>query len=402
MRNVIRICCIMVMAAMLLPAVCFAEATAVPTVSITAPLLTDWEGKHDVREAKLTYSDPLTGISFTCPITIKPQGTSSLGYDKKNFTIVMQDEGREMQPGWGIQTEYCLKANYIDPTHAGNVVSAKLVGQMNEATGKFDGLPNRGAIDGFPVWVVLNGEDVGLYCWNIPKSAWMFGMDESNPDHIVMCCEGWTESSMFLTDCFVPEEEWSVYAGPYNSNTIGKFDRVMDFICNSTDEEFVRDFDKYLDLDACMNYYCFMCISLAYDNTGKNMLMVTWDGQVWHPMLYDLDSLWGIDCEGKGVWEGIDPLSVVYNGNRLFERIRQLYYPELCERYAMLREGPLSNENIWRCFYEYADMIPEELLEWDEAYWHPEGDYIRDYSLMQTQMDIYLPIIDAEFGYYAE
>lgn len=52
-------------------------------------------------------------------------------------------------------------------------------------------LPNRGAIDGFPVWVSLNGQAEGLYAWNIPKGAWMFAMDTENKNNIVMCCEGW-------------------------------------------------------------------------------------------------------------------------------------------------------------------------------------------------------------------
>ena len=102
----------------LVSAVASAETT-IPTVSITAESLTDWVDKNDKREAVLTYNDPISGMSFSRSITIKPQGTSSLVYDKKNFTIEFQGEGMEMQSGWGIQTEYCLKANYIDPTHAG-------------------------------------------------------------------------------------------------------------------------------------------------------------------------------------------------------------------------------------------------------------------------------------------
>ena len=169
---------------------CLAAAEAVlPAVNITAESLTDWAGKSDVRAAVLEYNDPVTGLAFTQNITIKIQGTSSLGYPKKNFTIEFLDSAVEMQPGWGAQTKYCLKADYIDPTRCVNVVSAKLVGQMQAATGKYEGLPNRGAIDGFPVWITLNGEDAGIYNWNIPKDGWMFAMDKNNPDHIVLCSD---------------------------------------------------------------------------------------------------------------------------------------------------------------------------------------------------------------------
>ena len=389
----------LVICSVFMPSAAFVSAeAAIPTVSITAESLTDWVDKNDKREAVLAYNDPVSGMTFSCPITIKPQGTSSLGYDKKNFTIELQGEGVEMQPGWGIQTEYCLKANYIDPTHSGNVVSARLVAGMNEATGLYEGLPNRGAIDGFPVWVTLNGEDAGIYTWNIPKGAWMFGMDENNENHIVMCCEGWTAATHFQADSYVPDEDWSIEVGPNTSKTIVKFDRLIDFIVNSPDEEFVENFDQYLNLDACLNYYCFMCISNANDNEAKNMLMVTWDGQVWQPMLYDLDSLWGIDCTGKGLSTELAP-TLIYSSNRLFQRIWENFRPQLIERYAFLRGGVLSDENIRNEFCSFAAMIPADLLMLDNLMWNPDGDFIRTYELMYKQMDIYLPIVDAEFGY---
>lgn len=378
-----------------------AEADAsLPTVRITAESLTDWTGKSDVREAVLSYEAPAAGQSFTRSITIRPQGTSSLWYDKKNFTIVMQDGGVKMQPAWGEQTEYCLKANYIDPTHAGNVVSAKLAGRMQAATGLFEGLPNRGAIDGFPVWLELNGVPQGIYCWNIPKGGWMFGMDEGNENHIVMCCEGWTDGCTFQSDVFWLDEDWSIEFGPETSKTIVKFDRLVDFIVNSSDEEFVRSFDQYLNLDACLNYYCFMCIANANDNEAKNMLMVTWDGEIWQPMLYDLDSLWGVDGGGKALTTDI-ALSLVHGSNRLFQRMWEHFNPQLRERYALLRGSVLSEESIWNAFNDFAARIPADALAWDNAVWNPNGEFIRTYELMAEQMAVYLPLTDAEFGYTA-
>ncbi len=378
-----------------------AAAAALPTVRITGESLTDWADKNDIREAELTYSDPAGGMSFSCLITIRPQGTSSLGYEKKNFTVAFQGAAVEMRPGWGNQSLYCLKANYIDPTHACNVVSARLAGQMNEATGLFGGLPNRGAIDGFPVWVTLNDEDAGVYTWNIPKAAWMFGMDEENENHIVMCCEEWTDGCTFRSDCFILNDDWSIEVGPATSKTIVKFDRLIDFIVHSSDEDFVQNFDRYLNLDACLNYYCFICIANANDNETKNMLMATWDGEIWQPMLYDLDSLWGISWNGKELTTD-QAMGLINGGNRLFQRMWELLNPQLRERYAFLRGGVLSDENIWNEFNRYAATIPHELLALDNRQWHPEGEYIRTYELMQEQMAVYLPLMDAAFGYDKE
>lgn len=61
--------------------------------------------------------------------TVKWQGSSSLSYEKKNYTVKF-DNAFEVVEGWGEQKKYCLKANFIDHSHARNVVSAKLWGKI--------------------------------------------------------------------------------------------------------------------------------------------------------------------------------------------------------------------------------------------------------------------------------
>lgn len=373
----------------------------IPTVLIYADSLVGWKDKQDVREATLYFSDPVTGYSFEDIITIRPQGTSSMSYPKKNFTIEFQTGDVEIRPEWDYQTEYCLKANYIDPTHACNVVSARLAAQCYELLGLHEDLPNRGAVDGFPVWVVLNDFPVGLYTWNIPKAPWMLGMDEDDENHIVMAGEAHTEGAKFLQDYYELDEEWSIEIGPNTSRTITTFSRLIDFIANSTDEEFVENFDQYLNLDACLLYYCYICISNAGDNMAKNMLMTTWDGEVWYPMLYDLDSLWGVKWEGQTEWADKNQ-ELLKTDHRLYQRLRDCFGPELRECYAALRDGPLSIENIWAEFEAFKQGIPEEMLLWDSMMWHSDGKMIRTYEVMDRLMQEYLPQTDAAFGYVCD
>jgi hypothetical protein len=61
--------------------------------------------------------------------TLKWQGSSSLAYPKKNYTIKF-DNAFEAAEGWGTQKKYCLKANFVDHSHARNIVSAKLWGEI--------------------------------------------------------------------------------------------------------------------------------------------------------------------------------------------------------------------------------------------------------------------------------
>ena len=99
---------------------------------------------------------------------IKLQGTSSLSYDKKNYTLKFykdkeHDEKLNLDVGWGPQNKYCMKANWIDRTHARNVVTARLAAKMQAKYDLMTQAPNNGLIDGFPVEIYSNGEFLGLY-----------------------------------------------------------------------------------------------------------------------------------------------------------------------------------------------------------------------------------------------
>ena len=89
-------------------------------------------------------------LSGTCDV--KWQGSSSLAYPKKNYTIEF-DKAFEAVEGWGTQKKYCLKANFIDFTQCRNVVSAKLWGQKNAkrspANATLAACPNYGKVINF-------------------------------------------------------------------------------------------------------------------------------------------------------------------------------------------------------------------------------------------------------------
>lgn len=142
-------------------------------------------------------------LNFHAYIKIKCQGTSSLAYPKKNFSVTLyQDEARTVPlyitiPGWKVASnKFVLKANWIDHIHARNIINARLWSEVVASRSDYDTLPsqlrnspNNGAVDGFPIIVTANGTYQGIYTWNIGKEAWLFGMDEDNPNHALLCNE---------------------------------------------------------------------------------------------------------------------------------------------------------------------------------------------------------------------
>lgn len=365
--------------------------------------ISNMESKEDERNIAFRYDDGQQDISGFA--TIKVQGTSSLAYEKKNYTLKFYedaeyDEKLKIDVGWGAQSKYCMKANWIDRTHARNVVSAKLAGQMQEKYGLLTDAPNYGAVDGFPVEIYSNGKFLGLYTFNIPKDAWQFSMDDDDPDNIVIGGEGWEDPSLFRA---MPNfSDWAVEVGSESDETLEKMNRLFDFVLNSSDEEFRTHFAEYLNLDSALNYYVFSDIAYLKDNLGKNMLIATYDGMEWYLSLYDLDSSWGVETNGYALMEYEDE-QLNLAKNRLFERMEDCFPQELAQRYFELRSDVLSNENILAQFNQFEDQIPfltrmKENIRWGNGTIRKTEDLPgHDIAQIEEYLQCVSPRLDAKY-----
>ncbi|MDO4743677.1 MAG: CotH kinase family protein, partial [bacterium] len=363
--------------------------------------MTGMTNKNDVRNITFEYRS--RGQILNGAAKIKIQGSSSTAYEKKNYTINFYENNNYSKKmgvnvGWGAQDEYCLKANWIDKTHSRNVVTAKLVGEMQRKYGLLQSSPNNGAIDGFPIEVYINGTFHGVYTMNIPKDDWQFNMDKNNPNHIVICGEKWANAVYFKeipTDFSV----WSIEVGEENAATLQKIQRLVRFVKDSSDAEFKANFNQYLNLDATLNYYIMMNFAYMPDNTGKNMLLATYDGNVWYPSLYDLDTTWGADWKGQNLYDYKNSL-ISPGTSWLWKRMETLYKKEIAARYFELRKDVLDANHIMNLFTNFYNSIPKEALDRETAKWdtaqHPIPGY--DISQIKDYLNSIIPQLDAKYG----
>lgn len=360
----------------------------IPKVFINGEIPTT---KTDVL-AELTYISKT--YNFHSYIIIKCQGTSSMKYPKKNFTIKLySDDARTKKfkinfKSWGEQSKFCLKANWIDISHSRNIVSARLWGDVVKSRSDYDKLPellttspNNGAVDGFPIKVYNNGVYQGRYTWNIPKDAWMTNMDDSLDIHTILCGENY-EGGCFRTLPIIDGSDWSDEVHDICPNVIkDRWSEAVDFIINSTDEEFKLNLSNYFDVQSLIDYHIFGMTICGLDSYGKNQIYMTYDGVKWIASMYDLDSTWGL------YWNGETMVSYDYSrdkfedrvqgrqGNLLYERIEQNFYNELIERWTELKQGPLSVVNIINRFESFTDVFTSDLIKEDFASTTAGGAY---------------------------
>ncbi len=371
-------------------------ATNIPKVYFEGNI-SEMLDKKDERKISIKYESEK--INFETKAKIKIQGTSSIHFEKKNYTITLyKDDSYEKKEkidvgkGWGAQNKYCLKANWIDKTHSRNIVSARIAAKAQEKYGVLTDLPNNGLIDGYPVEIYSNNEFLGLYTWNIPKSDWMWGLDEDNPNNLALVGDDWSDQVLFNKEIEdLDDSKWEVEIGEESQDTIDKFNRLLNFVANSSDEEFKKDFELYLNKDATFNYIVLMDVMEAIDNFGKNMAMVTYDGKVWYPSLYDLDSTWGTNTSG----ELLDSYDYIAEnlGNNLITRTIKCFSDEYATRWFELRKDILSKNNILQEFKNFINDIPKETYQKEVQRW---GNALPGYEIDQIEefLDYRLEYID--------
>ena len=363
--------------------------------------------KTDERKIELHYKS--NDLEFKSHIKIKVQGSSSLHYTKKNYTIKLYEDNTynekkdvELKNNWGKQHKYYLKANWIDKTHSRNIVTSNLIAQTQKKYNLFMDSPNNGQIDGFPVEVYINKEFLGLYTWNIPKDNWMLNMDNSNENHIAIISNNHSLTNKFKDTTTLTNNDWEIECGPETEETITKFNRLINFIKNSSDEEFKTNFNEYLNLDAMLNYYVFTEVATLTDSIDKNMLLTTYDGEIWYPTLYDLDTSWGTTWKGTETIEYNASMEPNYNDSILFQKFQKNFSKEIANRYFDLRKNILTKENIIKEFNTFNNSIPKSTLEKENTKWGPN---IPGYNLNQIEkfLEARLPILDNKiYAYYKE
>ena len=317
----------------------------------------------------------------------KAQGSSSMNYPKKNQTVKLYKDAACSEAlkidflDWGPQSKFCFKANWVDHSHARNIVCARLWSEVVSSRRDYEELPaglrsspNNGAVDGFPVKVYAEGEYQGIYTLNIPKDRWMFHMDDEDPNHLVLCAETNTNGTFEETPCNfralwdgVHENHWSVEVGSNSEAVQNSLNALISCVKDTDDDVFPEAIHSFLDIQSAMDYYIFQYVIYGIDGLAKNMLLYTYDGAKWFCGTYDMDTVFGASSVNDYFFphDRRVPEDCAEAYSLLWSRIEELFTEELKARYVELRRGVLSVSNIINKFERFTDVISKDLYTED-------------------------------------
>ncbi len=386
-----------------------AQVESMPIMFLEGDYASATSKKNDVKMT-VRYVDP-DGTSFSSYALIHVQGATSAGFPKKNYTIKFyKDEActskYKVDLGWGKESKYCMKANWVDSTQARNIVSCRIWRDVVQTratsaiTERLLALPtNAGGIDGFPMAVYMNGEFYGLYTMNVPKDEWMFGMDDVETEAL-LCANDWVN-----TDFNVLLGEFTLDSyGDYTTNKGGwelkyfgtekttgssawvteSFNNLIRFCQENEGAAFKAGISQYMDVDAAIDYLLYCYAIYMRDNTSKNILWATYDGVVWIPSVYDQDGTFGMAWDGYRYAAPTGDLPRVKNGEiingfntgstnfLLWNRMWDAFTEEILLRYKELRESVLTKEHMCSVFDEFRTELPASIYVADQQAWAAE------------------------------
>lgn len=328
------------------------------------------------KDNKVTLTYVYGERSGTC--TLKGQGATSyktaqaMGEKGKyNYTITF-DNAFEACDSWGAQKKYCLKANYIDHSHARNVVSAKLWGLIvknrTAANANLSGLVNGGAVDGFPVVIMVNDEFHGLYTFNIPKDGWMMGLvEDASKQQAVLGANDHETATQFKGLLAGDESDFELEFVSDESNVAWvttSLNRMIQACIDSCGGDLDDVVGQYLDWDSVIDYFIWVVVCKGTDMVDKNYLLSTFDGTKWHFTAYDMDSTYGLNWDGSGLTRAVSNITFEECAatHRAYELVMRYKTNALKARYKALRANVLSETRIMQYFETFAWAIPSPVL----------------------------------------
>jgi hypothetical protein len=171
-----------------------------------------------------------------------------------------------------------------------------------------------------------------------------------------------------------------------------------DFVLNSSDVDFTDNIWNEFNYDNYLDYFIFLNLLRATDNTGKNIYLAKYNSE--EPYFYipwDLDGCFGTIWNGEN--ENITD-DILTNG--LFNRVIELgvddYPSDIAKRWFEYREDVLNENNLIKRFEkEYQFLLDNKLYERENLVYPNYSFGQHDYSYLLDWLQNRLVFLDVYF-----
>ena len=351
---------------------------------------------YDYQEGTVSiiYSDGSSDNNLSARIKWRGGTTNAEGKHKRNYKIKFNEDHSFF--GMRNDNNWILDAGQADVFRLRNRIATELWNDFATKPYYIDQEPKvLSGVRGQVVEVYLNEEYRGIYCLTEcmdRKQMKLKKFDKDGTIHGVLWkSTGYSSSgfsvvpdgydnSQLMMDVF--EAKYPEPGGDLPATDYSTLWNAINFVVNSTDEEFSQYVSKYFDIPVIIDYYLFVNVLSALDNEGKNMYWAVYDQQNDKKLtlaVWDLDLTVGskyLDYYYDGFSSPeFGKLNVLNIITRLEKNNVDNFNEKVLERYYSLRKTFFSNENLINRYQNYYDLLKlSGAAEREENKWSGDSD----------------------------
>lgn len=373
---------------------------------------------------------------------LRYRGNYAMLMSKKSFAIKLTDNvGKAINRrllGMRSDNYWILDAMAIDPARMRNRVAMDLWLDFSTAPHSTGMHHCINGVRGKLVEVFWNGRYQGVYNLSEHLDRKQLGLKRTNGKQVHGCLyksQLWTDWTLLgrnhvgkgsLVGSCPPDynnssESWAGWTAKYPKAESGKqtewkpLFEAAKLVSSTDDNTFVSQVGERFDLPVVRDYWLFIELLFATDNTGKNMYWAVNDitqSQCLTPVPWDLDGTFGRSWDGHRVSTSTqtDFRSYLHQKgemNALFERLYKLdangWKAQLANRYRALRRTHFAPDRLTQRFTNYFRLLERsgaatrECARWDNANGYylnfkDEENYLRQW--IKQRIDA----LDSQYG----
>lgn len=361
--------------------------TQLPIISIVA---TDSIVDEPKRLANFTYSDNTEIIQSH--IGIELRGGSSQSYPKKTYDLEFWqdtdgDEATDVQFGnMRSDDDWILDALYNEPLRIRSYIANKLWLDMHSPYYKSEEAESKSGVDVSFVELFLDGQYNGVYNLSEQVDRKLLKLKKFNDDIRGELYKGvsWGATTFTRLPNYNNNNRlWSGYEYDYpereDTTEWLHVYNLTDFIINATEEEFDNSIWDRFQIDNYIDYFIFLNVIRATDNTGKNIYLGKYKSN--EPYFY---IPWDLDGSFGTIWDGSEMNITDGIIRNAFQDRVIVYNPQNCnlttaDRWFDYRDNILSNDQLLESIESiYTEFTDNKVYE-REAIVYPNYSFGREH-----------------------
>jgi hypothetical protein len=252
----------------------------------------------------------------------------------------------------------------------------------------------RSGVRGQVVEVYLNDEYEGIYSLteNMDRKQMRLMKCNSRSGEVfgaLWKAKGWGVSTMWRVSPYDNKSElWDNVEAKYpDLSDLDLLDystlyNAIDFVANSSDEEFVNHVHEYFDMPVLIDYYILLYVLNAFDNMAKNLFWAVYDQTLDKKLtlaVWDLDSSVGQQWVEQFILGSSQPDYPMQMDLNLYVRLVKLnaddFNGKVVSRYYNLRKTYLSTSNLIDRYSSYGQLLQNSgAAKREEQRWSGDSD----------------------------